>query len=293
MRRTGKTLLLLICCLSVAAPAQDKKPAAGKATAASAAMSERENQAYALLRRINAACATYAATYRTGFPAALSNLGPSNSPSAKAAGLIDAAAASGKNNGYSFAYTSGKPSGGVILGYKIQADPTEPGKTGQKHYYTDQSGVVRANPTAPATVVDPPVEPKDSPAPTSTADGPAAPPAKSIAASRIQVSGEEQAAKLISSVQPAYPPLAQMAKIQGTVRLHVIISKEGTIQQCEAVSGHPLLIQSALTAVRQWRYQPTLVDGVPVEVDTYVEVVFPPNDSPKQGAPSDTNPRPE
>jgi protein TonB len=71
-----------------------------------------------------------------------------------------------------------------------------------------------------------------------------------------------------------YPPLARQTRISGTVRLHAIIAKDGTVQQLEVLSGHPLLVQAALDAVRQWRYQPTLLNGEPVEVDTTVDVIF-------------------
>lgn len=91
---------------------------------------------------------------------------------------------------------------------------------------------------------------------------------------RIRQGGNVQAARLINRVQPTYPPLARQARIQGTVRLHAIIAKDGTVQQLEVLSGHPLLVQSALDAVRQWRYQPTLLNGEPVEVDTTVDVIF-------------------
>jgi len=62
--------------------------------------------------------------------------------------------------------------------------------------------------------------------------------------------------------------------MQGTVRLHAIISKDGTIQQLEVISGPALLQQAALDAVRQWRYKPTLLNTEPVEVDTTIDVVF-------------------
>jgi periplasmic protein TonB len=90
----------------------------------------------------------------------------------------------------------------------------------------------------------------------------------------LRVGGNVQAAKIINRVQPVYPPLARQTRISGTVRLHAIISKDGTIQQLEVVSGHPLLQQAALDAVRQWRYQPTLLNGEPVEVDTTIDVIF-------------------
>ncbi len=90
----------------------------------------------------------------------------------------------------------------------------------------------------------------------------------------LRVGGQVQAARIVNKVQPIYPPLARQTRISGTVRLHAIIAKDGTIQQLEVISGHPLLQQAALDAVRQWRYQPTLLNGEPVEVDTTIDVIF-------------------
>jgi protein TonB len=56
--------------------------------------------------------------------------------------------------------------------------------------------------------------------------------------------------------------------------LHAIISKSGSVQQLEVISGHPLLVQAALDAVRQWKYRPTTLNGEPVEVDTTIDVIF-------------------
>ncbi|HET7150846.1 MAG TPA: TonB family protein [Candidatus Acidoferrum sp.] len=103
--------------------------------------------------------------------------------------------------------------------------------------------------------------------------GTAAPP-KPKPTGPIRVGGNVQAARIVNRVQPIYPPLARQTRISGTVRLHAIISKDGTIQQLEVISGHPLLQQAALDAVRQWRYQPTLLNGEPVEVDTTIDVIF-------------------
>ena len=91
---------------------------------------------------------------------------------------------------------------------------------------------------------------------------------------RIYLTSVVEEAKLVFHPSPEYPPLAKMARIQGTVRLEAIISKDGTIQDLKAVSGHPLLIRSAMDAVAHWRYQPTLLDHDPVEVVTEVEVKF-------------------
>lgn len=104
--------------------------------------------------------------------------------------------------------------------------------------------------------------------------GMAPPPPKPKLTGPLRVGGNVQAARIINRIQPVYPPLARQTRISGTVRLHAIIGKDGTIQQLEVMSGHPLLQQAALDAVRQWRYQPTLLNGDPVEVDTTIDVIF-------------------
>ena len=91
---------------------------------------------------------------------------------------------------------------------------------------------------------------------------------------RIPVGGHVMAAKLISQLKPVYPPLARQARIQGTVRLKALISRDGTIENLAVLGGHPLLIEAAIVAVRLWRYQPTLLNGAPVEVETTVDVNF-------------------
>jgi len=93
-------------------------------------------------------------------------------------------------------------------------------------------------------------------------------------ASRIRLGGTVQSAQLINRVQPVYPMEARKERIQGTVRLHVIVQKDGAVGQLEVVSGHPLLQQAAVDAVLQWRYRPTLLNGEPVEVDTTIDVIF-------------------
>ncbi len=83
-----------------------------------------------------------------------------------------------------------------------------------------------------------------------------------------------EAAKLIVRVQPIYPVLAQQTRTQGDVVLHAIIDKDGRVSELQVISGHPLLVKSAMDAVSQWRYQPTLLNGQPVEVDTTITVTF-------------------
>lgn len=107
-----------------------------------------------------------------------------------------------------------------------------------------------------------------------SAAGPAPPPPKPAAPSRIKQGGNVTAASIITQTKPLYPPLARQARIQGNVILHAIIDKDGRVAQLEVVSGHPLLVQSALDAVKQWRYKPTQLNGDPVEVDTTITVTF-------------------
>ena len=103
---------------------------------------------------------------------------------------------------------------------------------------------------------------------------PLPPPPPIIKADRIRQGGNVQAANLIEQVNPIYPPLARQARIQGVVVMEAVISKEGSIESLRVVTGHPLLNQAALDAVKQWKYRPTLLNGEPVEVITTVTVMF-------------------
>jgi TonB family protein len=109
---------------------------------------------------------------------------------------------------------------------------------------------------------------------------------------RTRVGANVAAAHLVHQVSPVYPPLAKTAHISGTVVLHVIIATDGTIKDLQYVSGPPLLMKSAIDAVQQWVYRPTLVNGDAVEVDTTVSVVYTlggkdPNSAVGSGSPSE------
>jgi protein TonB len=104
--------------------------------------------------------------------------------------------------------------------------------------------------------------------------GAAPPPPPRPTVTRQRVGGQVQAAKLIFGPKPIYPPLAKQARISGTVRLQAIIAKDGSVIELQVLSGHALLVNAATDAVRQWRYQPTLLNGEPIEVITTVDVVF-------------------
>jgi protein TonB len=103
---------------------------------------------------------------------------------------------------------------------------------------------------------------------------PPSPVTHSHATERRHLSEPVQAAMLIHRVQPIYPPLATQIRREGRVELRAIIATDGTIQSLEVISGDPLFIQSALSAVREWHYRPTILDGQPVEVDTQITVIY-------------------
>jgi TonB family protein len=90
----------------------------------------------------------------------------------------------------------------------------------------------------------------------------------------LRVGGNVQEAKVVRKTTPVYPPLARQARVTGVVRLDATIGKDGRITKVQPVSGPPLLRQAAIDAVRQWVYQPTLLNGQPVEVVTQVDVSF-------------------
>jgi protein TonB len=79
---------------------------------------------------------------------------------------------------------------------------------------------------------------------------------------------------LVHKVLPAYPPLARSARIQGAVVLQAMISKQGSIENLKTLSGQPMLVASAIDAVRQWRYRPYILNGEAMEVETQITVTF-------------------
>ena len=97
---------------------------------------------------------------------------------------------------------------------------------------------------------------------------------------RITIGGNVQQAKLVTQPKPVYPPLAKQARISGVVHLSALIGKEGNVVNLAVISGHPLLIPSALEAVQQWVYQKTLLNGEPVEISTQIDVNYTLSDGP-------------
>jgi TonB family protein len=113
----------------------------------------------------------------------------------------------------------------------------------------------------------------------STENKPAPLPVKKLAPAApapLRVTPTAQNAKIVHHVTPVYPALAAQGHIFGAVELNVMIGKDGAVQSVSVISGHPLLVQSASDAVKQWRYQPTLLNNQSVEVETTVTVAYEP-----------------
>ena len=101
-----------------------------------------------------------------------------------------------------------------------------------------------------------------------------APPLPPASPQRIRVTASVQAAKKIHHVDPDYPLRARQLLIEGIVRVEAIIGKDGRMESVSVLSGHPMLEPGTVEAIKQWRYEPTLVNNEPVEVITQIEVHF-------------------
>jgi len=99
-------------------------------------------------------------------------------------------------------------------------------------------------------------------------------PPMAVPAGAQRIGGNVMAANLVSQVPPVYPPLAKMARQQGTVKFQATIGTDGKVEALQVISGPPLLVQASVDAVKKWVYQPTLLNGAPVEVVTTVDVNF-------------------
>jgi periplasmic protein TonB len=104
--------------------------------------------------------------------------------------------------------------------------------------------------------------------------GSTAAPPKMATPQKLRVSSGVAEGNLLRKIEPQYPPMAKVAHIQGDVLLAATISKSGVIENLHVVSGHPILAQAAMDAVKQWKYKPYLLNGEPVEVETTVKVTF-------------------
>jgi len=96
---------------------------------------------------------------------------------------------------------------------------------------------------------------------------PPPPPPKPMAPARpVRVGGMVQEPRVLSMVPPVYPKLASTARVSGTVVLEATLTEQGTVEEIKVVSGHPLLVEAAIAALKQWRYEPTYLNGTAVSV---------------------------
>jgi TonB family protein len=107
---------------------------------------------------------------------------------------------------------------------------------------------------------------------------PSPPPPPPTPGAAVRVGRNIAAVNLITKVPPVYPPAAQQAQVQGVVDLEANINKEGRVTSLIIASGHPLLVQAAIDAVKQWVYRPVLLNGQPVDVVTTISVTIPSQD---------------
>ncbi len=140
-----------------------------------------------------------------------------------------------------------------------------------------QPSPVRAESSPPLSATTKPPEPAEVVKGTVTVSASPFPSIRVPPEMKSQVSKQGaslQMGQLISRVEPVYPEDAQRQRIEGVVKLHVIIDRDGNIQDIDKMTGPPLLIAAAANAVRQWRYKPTSLGGQPVEAGVDVTVVF-------------------
>ena len=123
-------------------------------------------------------------------------------------------------------------------------------------------GGLPASTAKPAEVIPPPPPPPPPPMPASLHKDP------------IRVGGMVQEPKIVKLVPPVYPPLAQKARVSGTVVLEATLTVDGTVEEIRVISGHPLLINAAIDCVKQWKYEPTYLNGEPVAVILTAKVSF-------------------
>jgi TonB family protein len=235
---------------------------------------ENEQMALMSMRSVISAENSYQSA-QGGFACTLSALGSGGK--AGAAGpkyLYDTQLASGKKNGYNFVISACD-----ATHYQLVAEPAVP-DSGQRAYCSDESGTVRASSDGKAATCMANGEVVQDKAAATTVFR-AAPPPQSNSASgtsssplRVRVSQGVSQAFIVRKVQPAYPPEARAARIQGTVVLKALISQAGDVESLELVSGHPLLVPAAMEAVKQWKYKPYLLNGKAVAVETQIQVNF-------------------
>jgi protein TonB len=90
----------------------------------------------------------------------------------------------------------------------------------------------------------------------------------------VRVGGNVREPKVVKLVEPKYPPVAIRARVEGVVILEAVVTEQGTVDRLKVISGPPLLVQAAVEAVQNWKYEPTILNGQPVPVILTAKVNF-------------------
>ncbi len=169
-----------------------------------------------------------------------------------------------------------RPALGTVAIVELPSSTNQPSATAQNSVPTSQAFSPHAVGMSKPAVVSPVSKPTSKKLVPKSAEPVAAPPIPRKTSEPRRVSANEAGIQLspISHPKPLYPAKAIQENIEGVVVLRVIIGTDGAIKKVETVTGQPLLAQAAMDAVRQWTYQPTIVNGEPVEVDTQVTVGY-------------------
>jgi len=138
---------------------------------------------------------------------------------------------------------------------------------------TVSAAIPGVNLPAAGAVPSAPVPPPQASRPAAPAPAPAVP-APQTTATPAKQGGQIQQAVLISRKEPEYPKIAKQTGAKGVVTLMATIGKDGHIKAVKVISGHPMLQNAAMEAVKQWIYRPTLLNGTPVETETQIMLNF-------------------
>jgi len=153
------------------------------------------------------------------------------------------------------------------------ANSSQPSQGSSQRAHPEESAPAGSKPATPADGIGPSINESAPNEVVSGADS-SATASKVDDVPRVRISREQATALLASKVLPVYPSTAQQARIQGEVVLRAVISKDGTVESLQGVSGHPFLLPAAIDAVKHWRYKPYLVNGKPRAVETEISVNF-------------------
>jgi len=196
---------------------------------------------------------------------------------------------------YPFLHPATLPKQALTMLLTAPPVPTSPAKLPQQATTTHHQPVIIDNPlVAPIHIPQHVSTEKDFGPPPTTIDlglgktgsgaesalfstlGPSSPPVVKplLPQGPVHVSSGVATGQLLAPIQPIYPAIAKAAHVQGTVVVHAIISKDGTIENLHVISGPPLLQGAATEAIQRARYRPFMLNGEPVAVETTINVVF-------------------